>query len=162
MTAGDAPPSGPLAPLRLEMLSQPRLLSAVRAMVGNLAQRFGFDDQDCNQISLAVDEALCNVINHGYDRRKDGRIWVSVWPEEEGERTGMRVVIEDGARQVDPEEIQGRDLDDVRPGGLGVHIIRQVMDEVVYEKREQGGMRLTMVKLRGAPSDDEEGEHDDA
>ena len=56
-------------------------------------------------------------------------------------------MIEDEAAQVDPAAMQGRELDDVRPGGLGVHIIREVMDEVVYSKRETKGMRLTMVKL---------------
>ncbi len=131
-------------PLRFEMLSQPRYLSAVRAMVQNVAQRFGFSESDCNQISLAVDEALCNVINHGYEKREDGRIWVSVWPVEHP--PGIRVVIEDVARQVDPADIRPRDLDEIRPGGLGVHIIREVMDSVVYERRTEGGMRLTLTK----------------
>ena len=58
----------------------------------------------------------------------------------------LAILIEDEARQVDPGEIKGRALDDVRPGGLGVHIIREVMDTAVYEKRERAGMRLTMVK----------------
>jgi len=135
-----------LPPLRFEMLSQPRYLSAVRAMVSQVAQRFGFSEGECNQMSLAVDEAICNVINHGYQRRDDGRIWVSVWPVEGG---GLRVVIEDVARQVDLDSIRPRDLDEVRPGGLGVHIIREVMDEVIYEHRAEGGMRLTMTKRPG-------------
>ena len=65
--------------VRLEMFSRPRLLAAARAMVGNIAHRHGFNEVQCGQISLAVDEALCNIINHGYDRRPDGRIWLSVW-----------------------------------------------------------------------------------
>jgi hypothetical protein len=68
--------------------------------------------------------------------------------------TGLRIVIEDLGRQTDPGAIKGRDLDDVRPGGLGVHIIREVMDEVVYEKRPGGGMRLTLVKCPHAPKDE--------
>lgn len=132
-------------PLRFEMLSQPRYLSAVRAMISNVAQRFGFSDHDSDQISLAVDEALCNVINHGYGCRDDGRIWVSVWPLEKN--LGLRIVIEDGAPQVEPHTIQPRELSEIRPGGLGVHIIREVMDQVVYEKREEGGMRLTLIKV---------------
>ena len=56
-------------------------------------------------------------------------------------------------KQVDPESIQPRDLDDIRPGGLGVHIIREVMDEVAYEKRQGPGMRLTMIKHQPADSE---------
>ena len=50
------------------------------------------------------------------------------------------------ARQVEESELCGRDLDDPRPGGLGLHIIREVMDEVCYQKRSPKGMRLTMTK----------------
>ena len=131
--------------IRLEMVSQPKFLAAARALVGTVAQRVGFNEIQCGQISLAVDEALCNVITHGYNRRPDGRVWVSLWPVD-GTPPGLKVVIEDLARQVDPAEIQPRDLDDVRPGGLGVHIIREVMDDVHYEKRTGRGMRLTMIK----------------
>src|SRR5688572_20238147 len=137
-----------IPPLRFEMLSQPRYLSAIRAMVSNVAQRFGFTENECSQIALAVDEAICNIISHGYDKREDGHISVAVWPEENP--AGLRLVIEDDARQVDPASIKSRDLDDIRPGGLGVHIIREVMDEAVYEKRAQGGMRLTLLKRIGS------------
>lgn len=131
--------------LRLELLSQPRFLAAARAMVGSLAQRIGFNEIHCGQISLAVDEALCNIINHGYAKRPDGRIWLNIWALDE-DPPGLRIVIQDRARQVDPSSIRSRNLEDIRPGGLGVYIIREVMEDVRYEKREGGGMQLTMSK----------------
>ena len=146
--------------VRLEMLSQPRFLSAARAMVQQFAQRLGFPESQCGQVSLAVDEALCNVINHGYARRDDGRIWMNFWATDHEGHPGLMIVIEDLARQVDPATIKSRNLDDIRPGGLGVHIIREVMDHVRYEQRDGGGMRLVMSKrLTGsspnaAPADD--------
>ncbi|MBL0926125.1 MAG: ATP-binding protein [Phycisphaerales bacterium] len=155
--------------LRIEMLSQARYLSGARELVSAVCKRFGFDDGACGQIALAVDEALCNVIRHGYDKRADGRIWVSIWPvaaaeaaalrggsgpggvglslRPDEEPAGVRIVIDDQARQVDPESIKGRALEDIRPGGLGVFIIRQVMDHARFEKRAEGGMRLVMAKL---------------
>lgn len=129
--------------LALKLLSQPKLLAPARAMVSAYAQRLGFNEIQCGQISLAVDEAICNIINHGYDRREDGPIWLNVWSISDG----IRIVLEDRARQVDPVTIKSRDLADIRPGGLGVHLIREVMDDVRYEMREQEGMRLTMLKL---------------
>ena len=136
--------------VRLEMLSQPRFLAAARAMVSNIAQRLGFNEVHSGQVSLAVDEALCNIINHGYEKRPDGRIWVNVWAISDGQPM-IKIVIEDLARQVDPKVIRSRDLEDVRPGGLGVYIIREVMEDVHYEQREGGGMRLTMSKRLHAP-----------
>ncbi|MEO1128425.1 MAG: ATP-binding protein [Planctomycetota bacterium] len=135
----------------IELLSQPRYLSGARDLVAAVSKRFGFNDSDCGRISLAVDEALCNVIRHGYDRSPDGRIWVRVWPIEEGgeKPAGICVVIDDEAAQVDPTIIKGRDLDDVRPGGLGVYIMREVMTSVHFERRsgQDMGMRLVMTKL---------------
>lgn len=140
-------PMGP-ASVRIEMLSQPRLLSGARDFISAVSKRFGFDDASCAHIALAVDEALCNVIRHGYDRRADGRIWLSVWPIEEAGKNpvGIKIVIEDEAKQVDPEKIKGRELEDVRPGGLGVYIIHQIMNHARFEKREHTGMRLVMLK----------------
>lgn len=161
--------------LRVELRSNALLLSGVREMVASVAKRLGFSDETCGQISLAVDEALCNVIRHGYNRRADQPIWLSLYahgngwdlPATPGDRhsgcggagaptdgqhpESIRIVIEDEARQVDPAVIKSRDLDEVRPGGLGVHIIKSVMDEVRYERREAVGMRLTMVKNRLGP-----------
>lgn len=131
--------------LRVEMYSQAKLLASMRAMVGNFAQRMGFSEVHSGQVSLAVDEALCNVINHGYEKRGDGRITVSLWALDD-DPPRLKVMIEDRARQVDPQQIRSRDLNDIRPGGLGVFIIREIMDEVRYERRDGGGMRLTLIK----------------
>jgi anti-sigma regulatory factor (Ser/Thr protein kinase) len=140
--------------ITVRMTSDPTYLAGARDLVGSVARRLGFSEEASGQVALAVDEALCNVIRHGYDRRKDGPIWVNLWRLEaqNGSGPGLRIVVEDEARQVDPEQIRSRDLDEVRPGGLGVHIIRQVMDEVRYEKRDRVGMRLTMVKRSGQRS----------
>ncbi|MEM0984146.1 MAG: ATP-binding protein [Planctomycetota bacterium] len=134
------------AHVRVELLSNPIYLSGARELVGAVAKRLGFDDLACSKIALAVDEALCNVIRHGYDRAEDRPIWISLWPLTEDGGKGIRIVIEDEAKQVDPEAMKGRELDDIKPGGLGVHIIKEVMDTVEYEKRETLGMRVTMLK----------------
>lgn len=162
--------------IRIELLSNPMYLSGARELVSAVSRRLGFNEANCSQIALAVDEALCNIIRHGYDRQADRPIWLSIWPLEEpsdrstgcstgcslgcspgsvsgnsvGSAAAIKIVIEDEAKQVEPTCIKGRDLEDVRPGGLGVHIIKEVMDEARYEKREGAGMRLTLVKRQAA------------
>jgi len=147
-------------PLRVELLSDPLYLSGAREMIAAVARRIGFSEEGCGQIALALDEALCNVMRHGYEGRTDKPIWISVWPQTaNGEARGIRIVVEDEARQVDPTTIKSRDLEDVRPGGLGVHIIREIMDDVVYEFRDPKGMRLSLVKSCAETSDSEEPNH---
>jgi len=131
----------------IEISSSADLLAPVRAFVTTLASRWGFDENAQFQMALAVDEAVANVINHGYRRRPDGRIWLQI-SRVSAPREGVIFVIDDEGEQVDPCQIRSRDLDDIRPGGLGVHIIREVMDGCVWERRPQGGMRLTLTKFQ--------------
>jgi anti-sigma regulatory factor (Ser/Thr protein kinase) len=137
----------PLPPpaIRMEILSQAGLLAPVRAMLTSFSERSGFDDIETGHLALAVDEALANVIRHGYDSQPDGRIWISAYLIEEPQRR-IRIEIEDEGRQTDPDRIVSRDLDEVRPGGLGVHIMREVTDTCEFERRKPGGMRLILEK----------------
>jgi len=129
------------------ILADPSALGPVRAAVEKLAEEIGFSEADGGGIALAHDEALANVIKHGYGGSCAKPIEILMQEiHEANEQKGIEVVIRDQGRQVDPEVIQGRDLDDVRPGGLGTHIIRHIMDEVHYEKASKGGMRLRMRK----------------
>jgi anti-sigma regulatory factor (Ser/Thr protein kinase) len=130
--------------ISIRIFSAPEFLRPVRVMVDALASQCGFDDHSCGLISLAMDEALANVMRHGYKGQRDGRIWISAWAQENPD--ALEIVVEDLGVSVDPGAIRGRDLDDVRPGGLGVHFIRHTMDECSWEQRPGGGMRLRMLK----------------
>lgn len=142
------------AEVRIELLSKPVYLCAVRDFMRQVCRRHGFHDDQTAQIVLAVDEALANVMKHGYANHPDGHIWVAIAPFMQSQRgPGLRIVIEDAAKQVDLASIKSRDLAEVRPGGLGVHIIKQVMDEATYAHREGGvGLRLTLVKHLSSPA----------
>ena len=148
-TVRESPPD-----IVLRVVSDVRYLAGAREMVAGVAKRLGFSHDSSSHLALAVDEALCNVIRHGYQQELGRPIWVRIWPlDDDGQHgAGVCIVIEDEARQVDPAKIQGRDLDDIRPGGLGVHIIRQVVDCAEYAPREHAGMRLTLVKRLDGPS----------
>lgn len=134
--------------IELKLTSDPMYLCGARELVACIARRIGFNDMDCSKISLAVDEALCNIIRHGYDKSFDRPIWVGITPLNPTTEFigGIEIIIEDEAKQIDPTQMKGRDLEDIRPGGLGLHIISEVMDQVNYEKRDGVGMRLRMSK----------------
>ena len=133
------------AAIHMSLLSQPRLLASVRSLIITLAERIGFGEVESGHIALAVDEALANIIRHGYEQRENELIEIYVWTLSKPNR-GIRIMIEDEAPQVDPEKIKGRSLDNVRPGGLGVHIMREVMSTCRFERRENKGMRVIMEK----------------
>ncbi len=145
--------------VEIKLVSDPMFLAGARELILGLTHRLGFKQDASGQIALAVDEALANVINHGYERQCDQPIWIKIWTTADEDEPGLRIHIEDEAKQIDPDSICGRDLDDVKPGGLGVHIIRQVMDTVVYEKKESCGMRLKMSKRLASDTNADQPEH---
>ena len=127
---------------RIQVLSRPTLLAVVRHAIEAWCELATDDPATCSRVGLAVDEAITNVIRHGYRGDDDGIIEISM--QRDGSTIGF--LIEDRASQVPLEHIKGRDLDDIRPGGLGVHLIREVMDEAVWSHRDGGGMRLELTK----------------
>jgi serine/threonine-protein kinase RsbW len=132
--------------IHLRLMSQPKLLASVRSMVVALSERIGFGEVESGHVALAVDEALANIIRHGYKQRENETIEIDVWALTDP-NPGIRIIIEDEAPQIEPDAIKGRDLDNVQPGGLGVHIMREVMNTCSFEKRNKKGMRVIMEKL---------------
>lgn len=139
--------------LKLELTSDPNLLCAVRGAVERLNESFGFSAEDSRAIIRAVDEALTNIIRHAYSGSPDQPIGVYVRalrPDGSGASpTGIEILLCDHGPEVDPEKLCGRALDDVKPGGLGLHLIQQSMDVVEYERAE-GTNRLRLVKYLAA------------
>ena len=142
--------------IELNITSHSGALPTVRSSVERMARLEGFDEANTHGLILAIDEALANVIKHGYDGRDDQPITVrlSRITSEDG-RPGISVSVRDRGRQVDPSTIKGRPLDEVRPGGLGVHIIEAVMDEYQYRCPDDGGMLLCMKKYVSRKEDAE-------
>ena len=101
-------------------------------------------DIDRSRTVLAVDEALSNVIEHGY-RGSEGEISVRM----EEDDSAFTITIEDGAPPFDPLsrapiDIDAR-LDEGADGGMVVEILRRLTD-ARYERNEQGGNRLILRK----------------
>ena len=62
-------------------------------------------------------------------------------------RADVQVAATDQARPVDVDKLQGRELSDLRPGGLGTFIISQVFDEVKYQPMEIGTSLILRKRL---------------
>lgn len=135
----------PDLPVTLRIYSKPAELQIVRATVEKMCQMLGFSGECCGGIVLAVDEALTNIIRHAYNGAADKPIEISLLPVGDPPQE-LRICLRDFGEFVDPARIKSRDLGDVRPGGLGVHIISNCMDSVEYSRAPGGGTLLTLVK----------------
>lgn len=126
--------------------SSPDRLKVVRSVMENGAKLAGFSEAPMRDIVLAVDEALQNVIRHAYGGRQDGVMEVCMT--REGDTVTIDVI--DEAESVDTSKIKPRDLDDVKPGGLGTHLIAEIMDTVDFlPPKDEGGNILRLTKKLG-------------
>ena len=135
--------------LKLELRSNPEALCLVRATVERAAEVLHFPEGDVRAIVRSVDEALANVMRHAYGGRQGLPIEMRCqrWSGEsiEGKQSGIEIVLQDHGIAVDPTKMKGRPLNEIRPGGLGLHFIRQSMDVVEFS-RKNGKNQLRMVK----------------
>jgi anti-sigma regulatory factor (Ser/Thr protein kinase) len=123
--------------LKLELLSDPKLLFVVRGALERLTEVFGFSPPDRRSVTRAVDEALTNIMRHCYNGRTDQPIEIycsRVPPRSSGLADGLQILLCDQGPAVDPAKLRGRRLDEIKPGGLGLHFIKQSMDTVEYHR----------------------------
>jgi serine/threonine-protein kinase RsbW len=97
------------------------------------------------EIELAVGEALSNVIRHGYSGQANLKIELRLTIDEEK----LELEIHDTARPFARNSVPPPPLGTASTGGYGLHLIDELMDEVEYARREDGGL-LRMVKRRYA------------
>lgn len=130
----------------LTIPSQTERLSDVRDFVADRARQHGFSEDDINKITIAVDEACTNIIKHGYNYSPDNSIDIDIT------RKGneFEIVISDRGKQFDPAAIQSPDMKDYfahyRRGGLGVYLMKRIMDKVEFNFQSDKNV-LRMMKI---------------
>src|SRR5205807_10626525 len=85
----------------------------------------------------AVDEAWTNIMRHAYCGKLNELIEVHCTRLAHRSPSGgdaLQILLCDNGPEVDPSKLRGRRLDEIKPGGLGLHFIRQSMDTVEYHR----------------------------
>jgi serine/threonine-protein kinase RsbW len=134
--------------LKLQLQSDPQVLCGVRGAVGPIASIIGFGEEDCRAITLALDEAITNVIRHAYGGKMNRGIEIqfSKLNGAKADKPGLEILLTDRGAKPKPDALKGSPPGELRPGGLGLHFMRQSMDTVVH-KRVGATNRLRMVKF---------------
>ena len=119
---------------KLEFTSHTANLALMRSFLRRFLARHAFSEQQRTLMVLGVDEACTNVIRHAYDLRDDQPIALSV----EALSTCVRMRLRDYGEQTPAEQMRGRAHNQVKPGGLGLHLIRNAFDKVDYILKPRG------------------------
>jgi serine/threonine-protein kinase RsbW len=129
----------------LRVAAELKNLNVIRHFVQETAESLDVDQRVIGDVILATDEAVTNVMVHGY-QGQPGIIEIELRRNEDS----LVVCLRDQSAPFDPTVMPPPDvtvpLEERPPGGLGIHLMRQLMDEVVHRTTPQGGNELTMIK----------------
>jgi serine/threonine-protein kinase RsbW len=134
--------------MELRFPSDNKYLHMVHQLAKTLAESTGFDSVEAEQIALAVDEAATNVIQHAYGGEAGHEIEIHFDPE--GDSLDIVILHEGEALEAVP--VPDFDLDKLvaekRKGGLGLTIMRQMMDKVEHSRARTGKNMCVMVRYK--------------
>lgn len=126
--------------------SQTDRLKEVRNFIAHAAHRFGFGEDDVNKIVLAVDEACTNIIKHAYEYGKNHTIKLSILTQ----GTVFEITITDQGRPFDPSSVPQPNMKEYlshfKRGGLGMYLMKTVMDKVEYDFKPGPVNRVRLTK----------------
>lgn len=131
----------------IRLLARAEELKRVRDAVRELVAQRGCNAKIAECVVLAVDEACMNIIQHAYHNDPAGEIVVQIL----NNRDELVFRLIDFAAPVDKTCIRSRDLDDIRPGGLGVHLMSEVMDEVRFVEPPAGAGNALEMRKKTTP-----------
>jgi serine/threonine-protein kinase RsbW len=132
---------------RLVLPAKIENLESMLEFITGHARALGFDDKSINQIQLASEELLVNVINYAYPD-KNGEIEITCTPKQ---AKGLEVKIADSGIPFNPLSQPQPDtkspLEKRNIGGLGIHLVRNMMDEVNYKRQEERNILIFIKNL---------------
>jgi anti-sigma regulatory factor (Ser/Thr protein kinase) len=126
-----------------EFMAHSGELYNIRSLVRRAADESGCSEGCSELVVIAVNEAIMNIIQHGYQSNPKGNITIKIKQAD----NALIIQLRDFAETVDPAKIKPRDLGNIRPGGLGTHFIREAMDDIKFLSPPDGvGNLLQMIK----------------
>ena len=132
----------------ITILSQTQLLKMVVELTRHIATLFQFSLSEAQKISLAIDEAVTNVIKHSYANKDDRPLTIEYYVAPDG--ILIRILYRGLPPEISDEEVNlGRMIKKKRKGGLGVKLMKTIMDSVTYQTVD-GENRCDMIKWRKA------------
>jgi anti-sigma regulatory factor (Ser/Thr protein kinase) len=123
-------------------------LDEIREFVGSIARKGGFSEKDVYNIQLATDEAASNIIEHAYQNMPGKVLQLSCGMQGDV----ITITLTDYGESFDPSEVPVPDLkanlSDRKIGGLGIFLMRKLMDEIDYKPGPNKSNVLTMTKRK--------------
>ena len=134
--------------IRLEFTSAFEMLDFVQVVSDHLSRSVGLDEDAMHWVGVAIRESVINAIKHGNCNDIRKRVHVEFTSLQDGGGPGIAIVVRDEGCGFDPtilaDPVAPENL--LKTNGRGIFLMRSVMDEMTFQRVEQGGMQVRMVK----------------
>ena len=120
-------------------------LDKLAAFVEEVASELGLEPELEMNLNLALEEVVSNVILYAYPKKEEGSVMIAA----NGDGKSLVFTITDKGKEFDPTKVEEADItlsaEDRQIGGLGIYIVKNIMNEVTYERLD-GHNVLTLKK----------------
>lgn len=130
--------------IKLSIPNKGEFVSVVRLTLVAIANRVGFNIEEIEDMKVAIAEACTNAITHGNNMPSES-IDIHFTLMEKG----LEIVVQDQGVGCDVEKIKDPKIEELNENGLGIFIIRSLMDDVTIHSEPNQGMTITMTKMIG-------------
>ena len=131
--------------IKIEVKAEIFLLRPLDIFVRNLVKQlpaFSSDQDTVDSIELAFNEAYANISRHAYKSGVKGPVQIEIFVKDKM----LEIRLEDNGENFNPTEVKEPDFQNLGESGLGIWLMKQFMDDLVYESGECGQNVLRLIK----------------
>lgn len=128
---------------KIRLPAQASMLKGMRQDVRAAIENVCSDAEHIDHLVIAINEASMNVIQHAYKESNHGDIVLEIY--KDNDQLIFNVI--DFAKPIDLSKVKPREVNEIIPGGLGLHIIQEVMDEMTFIDNPDGAGNILEMKV---------------
>lgn len=127
--------------ISIEISSNPDFVSIIRLTVSGIANKMGFSVEEIDDIKVSLSEALTNVIKHSNEEKMT--ILFNLFENK------LEITVKDNGKGYDYKSLKNPNANDLKENGMGIFIIKSLMDEVLIKSDNNQGTEISMIKYLG-------------
>lgn len=130
--------------IKLKIPSRPVFIKKTRQVIDEICARSGFSEKKTQELKLAINEAIANIIQHAYENDPDQTIYLYflILPER------VEVILRDFGKKPQNGNPKSRSLDDLKDKGLGIFFMEKYVDFMNFSFSDEVGNQLKFIKYK--------------
>lgn len=130
--------------INMEITANPELVSIIRLTVSGISNKMGFTVEEIDDIKVCISEACTNAIKHSNEAKF--KVDFNIFKDK------LEIIVKDEGIGYDHNSLEKPDFNNLKESGMGIFIIKSLMDEVSIDSKDKKGTTINMTKYLGVDS----------